>query len=199
MKIKLLILDFDGTIADSKSIWIESISKSLKERGIKINKRVIKEKIGYRLRDFLKLSKIKKRDRETLRREIKESVAERIKTVKPAPHFTTIKRIKMRKVIVSNSPRKILENFFSRHKMRFDYIITDPRTKEGAIRFLCKKYRVNVNEAIYVADKIRDKKAAQSVGCKYILVRAVSWDKPKLSKMKNKNIINNLKGLYKIL
>ena len=49
--------------------------------------------------------------------------------------------------------------------------------KPSKIKELAKKYKINVKNIIYVADRTKDVKIARKAGCKIIIVLACSWDK----------------------
>jgi phosphoglycolate phosphatase-like HAD superfamily hydrolase len=75
----------------------------------------------------------------------------------------------------------------------------DFKNKIQGLRFLGKKFKTKPPEMIYIADRLGDAKIAKRFGCHCVLLRACSFEKEKLSKMKADNIAPNLSGIQEYL
>jgi phosphoglycolate phosphatase len=184
--IKLLVFDFDGTIADSKKLYINSIYHSAKKYGYRLSKAFIEKNLGPKLDASLFNMKIK-RNAEKIAKEVNSFVTKKAKTLKLCPFVReTLAKIKGRNiktVLMTNSTKKFINAFMKKHKIKkyFNKILgaEDFLVKEEAFRRLFKQYHVRPNEVVYIADKIKDVKIAKSLKTHVLIVLACSWDKKK--------------------
>ena len=184
--IKLLVFDFDGTIADSKKLYINSIYHSAKKYGYHLSKKFIEKNLGPKLDASLFNMRIK-RNAEKIAKEVNAFVTKKAKTLKLCPYvIQTLQKIQERKlktVLMTNSTKSFINAFMKRYPIRkyFSKIIgaEDFLVKEEAFRKLFKQYHVRPNEVVYIADKIKDVKIAKSMKTHILIVLACSWDKNK--------------------
>ncbi|UZE93931.1 MAG: HAD-IA family hydrolase [Candidatus Pacearchaeota archaeon] len=201
MKTKLIIFDLDGTLVDSKKLYIETIHGSLLKNYLIFPKSHIAKSLGPKVEFTLKnIAKFDPKIVDKLKKEINEWIVKETKKLKLCPYVKqTLKRLKKEKVkivLLTNSARKYTTLFLKRNKLDkfFNRIFCAEnfKTKKEAIRYIAKKYKVKKKEIIYVADKKSDVKTARKVGCKIIIVLACSWDKAIFKKRKQKFIIKDL-------
>ncbi len=198
--IKLLIFDFDGIIAKSKSLYREAIIKILNKHGYSIAKRDIEGMLGQRLETIIPSLGIK-RDFKVMKREINDSVTAVAKSnkLKPCPYIKSINSLKgCNKVIVSNSLVGYMKPLIKKNKLKFDEVIgPEMSSKQRIFRYLFKKYRVKPSEAVYIGDRAQDVQIAKQAGCKSIAVsNKCSWNsKKEIEKEKPDALIKSLLSL----
>ncbi len=200
--IKLLIFDFDGIIAKSKSLYREAIIKILNKHGYSIAKRDIEGMLGQRLETIIPSLGIK-RDFKIMKREINDFVIARANKLKPCPYIKSINSLKgCNRVVVSNSLVGYMKPLIRKNKLKFDEVIgPEMESKQRIFRHLFKKYRVKPSEAVYIGDRAQDVQIARAVKCKSIAVsNKCSWNsRNEIIKEKPDAIITNLKDLNQLI
>jgi len=184
--IKLLVFDFDGTIADSKKLYINSIYNSARKYGYHLSKAFIEKNLGPKLDASLFNMKIK-RNAEKIAKEVNSYVAEKAKTLKLCPYvrqtLEKIRKKRLKTVLMTNSTRKFISAFMKKYPIRkyFNKILGAEEflIKEEAFKKLFRQYNVKPKEVVYIADKIKDVKIAKSLKIHVLIVLACSWDKNK--------------------
>ena len=184
--IKLLVFDFDGTIADSKKLYISSIYHSARKYGYHLSNAFIEKNLGPKLDASLFNMKIK-RNAEKIAAEVNSFVTKKAKTLKLCPYvIETLKKIRKKRiktVLITNSTRPFIRAFMKKYPIRkyFNTILgaEDFLFKEEAFRKLFRQYHVKPKEAVYIADKVKDAKIAKSLNTHILIVLACSWDKKK--------------------
>ena len=197
---KLLVFDFDGTIADSKRLYVDSIFRFTKKHGYKLTKEKVERSLGPKLDASLHNAGIK-RYAEKIKSEINRYATEKAAGLKLCPYvkeaLKKIKRKNIRTALLTNSTRPFINAFLKKNRLKkyFDEILCaeDFLVKEEAFRKLFKKFKIRPQEAVYIADKTKDVKIARKVGCKIVIILACSWDKSKFSH--EKFVFRNLKEL----
>src|SRR4030042_3749752 len=96
--IKLLVFDFDGTIADSKKLYIDSIYHSAKKHGYRLSRAFIEKNVGAKLDASLFSMKIK-RNAEKIAREVNHFVTSKATSIKLCPYvIETLEKTKKRNI-----------------------------------------------------------------------------------------------------
>jgi len=207
--IKLLVFDFDGTIADSKKLYIDAIFGFTKKYGYKLTKRHVERSLGPKLDLSLHNAGIR-RYAEKIGCEINKYLIKEAPKLKLCPYVKeTLRRIKERRilktVLLTNSTRPFINVFLKKNNLRnyFGKILgaEDFLVKEEAFEKLFRKFKIKPQETVYIADKTKDVDIARKVGCKIIIVLSCSWDRKKFKKRKMKKfyIINSMKDLINYL
>ncbi len=200
--IKLLIFDFDGTLADSRQLYKEAIYKTLRKHGYNITKGDVERVLGNRLEILLPMLKIKK-GFGILKREINDYVIMRASMLKPCPFVKAINELKgFKKVVVSNSLAEYIKPLIRKNNLKFNGIVgPEMNSKQQIFRHLFREYGAKPYEAVYIGDRAQDVQIAKSAGCKSIAVsNRYSWDSRKaIEKNKPDAIIKTLKELNKVL
>ena len=203
---KVIIFDFDGTIADSLKTMIDFGKKVSVELGYgNFNKREIEKMRDnspkYLMKKFrvpfFKFPIFLKRYRSIFKSDISS-----IKMVKNMKE--TILKLKKRGykvgVITSNSNKNV-SDFLVKNGIDVDFIHSDSTLfgKYKVIRNFLRKNKIIPNQAVYIGDEIGDIEAAKKNSIRII---SVTWglnSKKGLEKYKPDFIIDNPNELLKIL
>ncbi len=179
--VKVLLFDFDGTIADSFENFL-SILKTLsqKYRLPQLTSSEIEALRDEDARNILKKFKIPFYKIPFLARDMKKLQEENISKIhlfKEIPD--TLKELKRRKytigIITSNSQKNV-EMLLRKNKIAdvFTYIHSDTSLfgKDKVIKKFMKMHKLFANDVLYIGDEIRDIKACRKAGVK---IAAVTW------------------------
>lgn len=173
-----LILDFDGTIADSFDKALEifnSITPSLKCDIVDPKQKMALRKM--RSHEILHQLGIPNWKIPQTLLEMRKQLKQHLADIPPCPHIQAVlqhcqKRNYYTGILSSNSVENI-EHYFDIHKLPTLQFIHSESSLFGKHRPLKKILRTTNNStAIYIGDETRDIEAAQKAGCKSI---AVSW------------------------
>lgn len=178
--IKVILFDFDGTIADSFSNFLEIVSKiSSKYKLPEISDDKISELRLYDAKTLVKKLKIPFYKIPFIARDMKKLQHENIEQIRPFGGMPeTLYKLKNKGyklgVITSNGERNVI-SFIKKNDMNiFDYIYCDSSIfgKDKVIHKFLRKNSISKENVLYVGDEIRDIQACRKVGIKMI---AVSW------------------------
>lgn len=204
---KVVLFDFDGTIADSLREVVIILNKISDEFGFSMISLKEVEKLrgkdySYFLKNYnlkilkipLILSKVKN--------ELEKNIV-RIKLQKDIKNvFLRLKKLGFKLGILTSNSRKNVRAFLKRNKINFfDYIYTEKSLfgKARRLKNFSKKYKISPEKVVYVGDEVRDIKAARQAGIK---IFAVSWgyhNKDILLKYKPDLLIEKPMDIVKIL
>jgi HAD superfamily hydrolase (TIGR01509 family) len=104
--------------------------------------------------------------------------------------------------LITTNTKENVQNFFTTHGFpQFDFYYSRSAIfgKARILKGLCKKYGIRPSEAIYVGDEVRDIEAAHAVGMPMV---AVTWgynNKVALEALSPRHLISNPDELAKIL
>lgn len=203
---KLIIFDFDGTLADSFSIIVETFNELAKEYDLhqvqpeeipalrKISSRQLLKKFGF---PTWRLPFLLRRGKQMLRNKIMSvhlfsGIEKTVKELKKEGYALGIlssnSRANVKKIIESSNINlfefvNISSNLFGKNRM---------------LNRIIKKYGHDKKDVYYVGDETRDIEAAKKCGIKMI---AVSWgfnDKEILKKYKPDYLISKPEEILKI-
>jgi phosphoglycolate phosphatase len=177
--IKLLVFDFDGTLADTKSMLLSIIKDNLGTFNYKLTKNFLKEFGDRPLEESLDKLGIKQHILVYLVDKINLNFVEHAKKVKPCKNLLDLKNIKKKKIVLSNSITDFIKivlkkegaNFFDKIEIHgsdhFD-------NKLNEFRRVLKKNNVKPEETIYIGDRPIDVELARKVGCFSIAIASKS-------------------------
>lgn len=199
---KTILFDFDGTLVDTFPI-IEKEVRKLKgiEKKQKIDFNEIK-KLGTK--GLIKKSGIPYWKIPLLTKNIMREIRNRkdIKLFEGVELILKQLRKRYRLGIVSSNSEENIKKILKENGVDklFDYIYSASSLfgKHKNLKRLIKKYKLNLEEVIYVGDEDRDILAAKKVGIKVV---AVTWgynSKEKLMKEKPDYLVSSPKELEKI-
>lgn len=180
-QVKLMIFDFDGTIADSFGVFFNSINYILETRG----EAQITEKKSRQLRDLsakeaFKYFKIPNYQLPFAVNKIFQRMSENFSEVKlfkgTLPILRILKKNDIKLVLLTSNIKKNVQRFLNDKKIGqfFDavYFKSGLFSKHIMIGKVVKKYKLKKNEVILIGDEVRDIKAACKSGIK---IASVSW------------------------
>jgi HAD superfamily hydrolase (TIGR01549 family) len=177
-KRKVVIFDFDGTIADTKSLLFDSINSVGPNFGLrKIRKNEMSTLAAMSGRDILKKYKVSFWKLPFIAWRVKHKMAAQMKKVKIFPGFEDVlKKLKKQKAILgvvsSNSQNNIVA-LLKHYKLDgyFKFVASVPlyRKKRGLKRIL-RRYNFKSEEVTYVGDEAEDIKAAKALDLEMVAV-----------------------------
>ena len=181
MSIKYVLIDFDGTIADTYSYYFNTLSKLYPELNIgNLTEREINENRNKSFKTVIRENGIPFWKLIIMAYKVKSQLSKDILEIQMFPGIkellTRLKELNIRVAIVSINNKKNILGFL--RKENSENLVEDIwatagqfgkwRTLEKAI----KKTGVNKDEVIYIGDEVRDIEACQKVGIK---IAGVSW------------------------
>ena len=209
---KLVILDFDGTIADSKEMVFQGFQEVLENHGYHRNFHEIKKHVKGRgfVKDIGSLLPLKNQRKEKvliskLRREfnkIKKRNNKKMALRKGTKDFLKfLNERKIRVVLLSNSDAVFIRHYLNQHKilkyfLRVIGIDSGFESKVSAGRFLLKKYGLNPKDALYIGDTPYDIETAKTIGCPIASISGWYSEK-ELRKNKPNMLIRSFEDLMK--
>ena len=181
MAVKVVIFDFDGTIADTLSTIVSITNRLAGEfsyRPISLDELVKFKNLNSR--QILQESGISKFELPFVIRKIKAELNQEIQVLKPVPNIPSIlTELKMqgnRLGILTSNSKKNVTSFLERNNLwdSFDFIYSSSTLfgKDRVLKRILIKEKLVLKEVIYVGDETRDIEAAKKTNIKVI---AVSW------------------------
>lgn len=204
--IKIVIFDFDGTIADTEQ-WTLDIYNELAL------------KYGYRTYTIKEMEEMKKMHLSKIISELgipyskiflllKEGQQILKKNINNVHAFTEELKQVLQKIrflsgtvgIISSNTKKNIRRFCKNKDIDMDFIISSPLfTKEVKINRIIKKYRVKPENILYVGDEVRDIESSKKSGVK---VASATWgynDKDLLEESEPDYVIDDISELIDII
>ncbi|MBI5148053.1 HAD family hydrolase [Candidatus Pacearchaeota archaeon] len=204
---RLIIFDFDGTLADSRELYRKQIFLNLKKYGYKISKKKFEKNFGLRLDRMLHALGIKKHSKQ-IRNAVNGYVLQHANQIKALPGINVVRELKRKKykiALVSNSRRNFIVKavrHFGIYKY-FDYVLGGDyfASKVKAFKHLFHVLKIRPEQAVYIADRAGDIVVAKQAGCDMISIsNKYSWSpRSEIKKATPDKIIKSLKELEKIL
>lgn len=176
---KLVIFDFDGTIADSFGVILDAFKKlvpnmqNLSDKEIEIlRNKPYKDIVDYFGISYFRVPSLIVKGRQMLRRSIDH--------VEPFPGIATslakLKKDGYKLCIISSNATQNIEHFLDKHTLRSNFDIVKGNVgllgKPKLIRAIRRQLNYHANDVIYVGDEPRDIDAAHKA---QVFSIAVSW------------------------
>jgi phosphoglycolate phosphatase-like HAD superfamily hydrolase len=205
VKRKILIFDFDGTIADTKAIYYKTISNQLKVFGYSYKKVDKAIDLGMSLKRTLKRLGFSFIISWFVHRRVMKEVEKEVEKVKKCKDVNSIKDIKGEKIVVSNSLKEfilpIIKQFKLKRCFKEFYGAEDFSDKSSFIKNYLKEKKVRKENCYYIGDRAADIKIAKKVGCKSVVIAGkCAWNsKKELLREKPDFIISSIRELKKII
>ncbi len=208
MHTKLVLFDFDGTIADTLPLSLRVVNEHAEELGFKkVTNAEVEKMKGMTVSEILAYVKVPFYRLPSLIRLFHKEIAN---VIVQAPTFDgmeevlqELKESGMKLGIISSSNKENILSFLRHHKLDhyFDFVYSKFNLfgKHETIKDVLKKFSYKSREVIYVGDEVRDIEAARKAS---IDVIAVTWGfntKELLMKANPTFIINSPKEVLKIL
>lgn len=180
MKYRVLVFDFDGTVADTFNFVLTIINRLSTEFGFRrvefhevetLKGKTPQEIISHLRIPTMKVPAIMAQVRRELRKDISS-----IKPVEGLKRVLLQLRLSNHRmgILTSNSPENVA-TFLRKNRLEwFDFISTTSRIwgKSRRLKALLVKRGLQSGEVLYVGDEIRDIEAARKAGVK---IAAVTW------------------------
>lgn len=204
---KVVIFDFDGTIADTFDIILNLFLKHAKFLGIKnIDDTTIEKFRNFPLLELIEELDISKMKIPFVAWKIKQEIGAEIENVKPFKEvITTAKKLKDEGYvigIVSSNSRRNIHKFLEDNNINlFEFVHTERNLfgKSVVLEKIIKKENFDKNNVIYVGDEARDIAACRKIGVKII---SVTWGyntKSLLKKQNERLLADTPQELYKLI
>jgi len=177
---KLIIFDFDGTLADTLGALLRISNRLAPEFGYPHISDEQLENLKYLSSwEIIKLSKVALWKLPFLLKRVKEEFPGEVRNVKLFPGvielLNTLKLQGYRLGIVSSNAEANIRSLLSQNQIEhlFDFVTTAATFGKGkAIGRQIKQYRCLKSDVIYIGDEIRDIQAARSIEIRIV---AVGW------------------------
>lgn len=177
---KVIIFDFDGTIADTLPIALKIMETVIKDFGYSsISSKEIEKLRSMSPLDIIMHLKLPLWKIPKLISAIRNKLHNQIEKVDLFPGIEKVLlKIKFRGyrlAILSSNKKETLDKFLLKKQlMFFDFVQSEPNVfeKSRLIKRFLKKNKINKEDAIYVGDEVRDIEACKKSG---ISIVAVTW------------------------
>ncbi len=208
---KLIIFDFDGTLADTIGALMRISNRLAPEFGyLQIGDEQLANLKYLSSWEIIKLSKVALWKLPFLLKRVKEEFPGEVRNVKLFPGVTellnTLKLQGYRLGIVSSNAESNIRSLLKQNQIEqlFDFVTTASTFGKGkAIGRMMRQYHCSKSDAIYIGDEIRDIQAARSISIRIV---AVGWGfnaptalidrQPDLFITKPQALINALAHIY---
>lgn len=210
-----VIFDWDGTLADTKRVVVNSFQKVLREIGCKVSDEFIARRIGIGTRntfkDALKATNITLDDK-TIDELVKEKTKMQIELTKNVNLFegavdllnSLHNRVKIALATMSN--RRVINKLLGEKEVGeyFDVVITvddvlQPKPNPEVFLKCAKKLKCRPEKCVVIEDSIFGVKAAKEANMKCIAIPTGTYSIEELEDQKPDLIVNSLNEKKKIL
>jgi phosphoglycolate phosphatase len=177
---KLIVFDFDGTLADTLDALLRIVNRLAPEFKYKQISNEQVDSFKYLTPwEIIKLSKVSLWKLPFLLKRVKEEFPREVRHVKLFPGVVelllSLKSRGYRLGIVSSNSEANIRSLLNQNNLEylFDFVTTASTFGKGkVIERMMKKYNCSKSDAIYIGDEIRDIQAARSI---QIRIVAVAW------------------------
>lgn len=199
MSEKIIIFDFDGTIADSRNTLVQIANRLALEFGYEtVNQEELSRLSQLSSREIIEQSPVPAYKIPFLLRRVKKELNKEIADLKPfigiAESLATLKEHGYKLGIITSNIEDNVIAFLENNNLHlfFDFIHTGTTLfgKDKIINKLIKRHKFCLDKIIYVGDETRDIEAAKKSKIKVI---AVSWgfNSPKILAQYNPDFLVN--------
>ncbi|MBS3083170.1 HAD hydrolase-like protein [Candidatus Pacearchaeota archaeon] len=204
--VKLIVFDFDGTLADTRELLLRIVSKHLLSFEISLTKNMIKFFGSVPLWDYVSFVGVPSDFVRSLCSAITKDFMNEYHKIKPCKNLMTVKNIECKKIIVSNNSTDFVNKSLEfLHADSFDEVYGADKfkghNKVWMINKLKKKYRLNADEIVYVGDKDIDVDVSRGVGCYSVVIASKSsWSsRTDIVKKKSDYVLTDLGKLAHVV
>jgi len=190
MKIKILIFDFDGTIADTFQSMIEISNHLAREFNFKkIEEHQVEEFKDKSSQEMLQILKVPTLKVPRIASRARNELKKRMHSIKPVKGLKEtlweIKSLGYKMGILSSNSLENVNKFLKNHDLDlFDFVLTSSRFwgKNHGLKKLILQKGYAPQDILYIGDETRDIEAARKSG---ISVAAVTWGYNSFEALKN--------------
>ena len=178
--LKLIIFDFDGTIADSAYYGIQAINELAPEFGLDpLTTDQIRQVKNFSARKMIKDSGLPFYKLPQFVYRLQEKIFTKIRyistSVRIQPTLIELKKCDyMLGILTSNTKRNVNSFMELKNLNYFDFIYSDHSIfgKSKLLKKILRAYQIMKSESIYIGDEVRDIKACKKAG---IPIIACTW------------------------
>jgi HAD superfamily hydrolase (TIGR01549 family) len=201
--IKLIVFDFDGTLADTKHMLLDIIRKDVGKFGAKLTSKFLDEFSGT-FDELLEKIGIEEKVLPRLTEKIEFDLVKSMNKVNIVSGVNKLREISVRKIVLTNSIGEFAEKLLEKSKIDFfDEILgqEDFSSKEKYLKNLIRKNKIKANEIIYVGDRPLDVILARKIGCLSVIVcHKASWSsREAILESKPDIVITKIEDIVKII
>lgn len=185
---KVIVFDLDGTLIDSKKLYVETIHDSLIEHYFTFPKSRVSRALGPKLEITLRnIGRFQPDILRELKQNINKEVSHNAFHVKlclgAKSALNKLNKQRYTIILLTNSAASFAVNVLKTHKIRKYFrklfYAENFSSKEDALKKISEKYKVKISDIVYVGDRKMDVKVARNVGCRIIVPLDCSWDRKK--------------------
>ncbi|MDX2080738.1 MAG: HAD-IA family hydrolase [Terrimicrobiaceae bacterium] len=177
---KLLIFDFDGTIADTFESGLEILNQLSGEFGFReLSRNDLSKARDMRTRELMRFLGIRTTAMSRIARRGTEELRKRIDAIQPLPGvpeiLTAAKHAGFQLGIVTSNSEENVRRFLANHGLEmFAFVRSSSKLmgKGREVRALMKEHGLEARDILLIGDETRDIEAAQEVGAH---IAAVTW------------------------
>lgn len=200
--IKLVVFDFDGTLADTKSLLLELLVKNLPE--YKLDAGFLRDFGNRPFQETLVQIGVEQKVLSTIAKRTKIDIAASAKRAVLVPGIEKLEEIGKPKVILSNSVGEFISKALKINGINiFEKVIASEQFnhKDEAFKKLMKEYGAKGKEVVYVGDRPVDCELARRMKCICVLIsQKASWSPLEdLLEAKPDYLISNISDLREII
>lgn len=204
---KIILFDFDGTIADTLPPALKITNEHLKKDGYPpVTAKELKELRHMNPLQIVTHSKYPIWKVPGLVRQVREDLHKEVNKIQIFPGIKqlilNLKKSGFHLAILTSNLKETIEDFLALHKLEvFDYVQCEPNIMEkGKLlkRFL-NEHDLKTSDVIYIGDEIRDIEACKSVGIQII---SVTWgfnDANSLQKLNPDFLVKKPQQIFELL
>jgi len=203
MTIKLVVFDFDGTLADTKKLIFAITKNEFKKGGCKLPKHYWKIMGSNQLKTDIALCYTEE-NVHTVTDRINAEILKNINKITPAKNIFKIKEIPEDKVILTNNIDEIVKAFLEYNKLSFFsdvYGASRIHDKIDGFKKIMNKRKLNPKEIVYVGDIALGVLICKKIGAHCVSIsNGISWDtRQNILKARPEFIIEDLQDIKGII
>jgi phosphoglycolate phosphatase len=204
-KAKFLVFDFDGTVVNTKALYYQVIYEELKKYGFSYKQTIEIIDLGLNLERTLDKLGFHRIKRIMLGRRIMKGVITHLKNVKECRDVDSIKKLNIKKIIVSNSSEKAIIPIIKHYKLKkyFDGIYGTEEFEDKAefIEEYLRKNKIKKENCYYVGDRAADVDVAKKIKVNSVIICGnCAWDPKKdVLGAEPDYIVSSIRDLKKII
>jgi len=179
MNKKIVVFDFDGTIAHTLRAGVEILNKYSEEFGFrKIREEEVDGLRGKNIRELLDIFDVSMLKVPFIAAKVKKELANSIDKIEIVPGirnvFESLEKNGVKVGVLSSNSEENLNKFFEKNNLVFDFVYSGGSIfgKDSVMEDMIKKENFSKEDLFYVGDEVRDIEASKKVGIKII---SVSW------------------------
>jgi phosphoglycolate phosphatase-like HAD superfamily hydrolase len=204
MVVKLLVLDCDGILLDSRKSVVRALRFALRNHGYPLSKEVLHDLGNGPIEDVLPVAGVKKEEIAVVAKEFRAEKLRRAFESRAAPWVSALRKLDVPKVGLTNNITKIIKKELRHVGIDFlEEVLGGEKKESKLVRFrrILKKYGVRAGEVVYVDDKLVGVALSRKIGCVSVLVAGrAAWASSRDQILAGADfVVGDLRGVAKIV